>query len=98
MQLHITCCSFPLKLYIYAKSLCQYNAYTEGDEIVVLLCLNAIALAMQHLNGPRIIRSCWSRRWIQRSNVYGANHALLEELRNEDPKSLKKHLQELREN
>ena len=62
---------------------------TEEDEIVVPLCLIVIALAMQHLNRPRIIRKCWTRRWIQRRNVYGAHHALLEELQNEDPKSLK---------
>ena len=62
---------------------------TEEDEIVVPLCLIVIALAMQHLNGPRIIRSCWTRRWIQRRKIYGAHHALLEELRNENPKSLK---------
>ena len=66
---------------------------TEEDEIVVPLCLIVIALAMQHLNGPRIIRSCWTRRWIQRRTVYpGARHALLEELRNEHPKSLKNFL------
>ena len=39
-----------------------------------------------------IIRRCWTRRWIQRRNVYGARHALLEKLRNEDPKSLKSFL------
>ena len=60
--------------------------------MVVPLCLIVIALAMQHLNGPRIIRRCWTRRWIQRRNVYGAHNALLEELRNEDPKSLKNFL------
>ena len=46
-------------------------------EIVVPLCLIVIALAMQHLNGPRIIRSCWTRRWIQRRNVYRAHHIVL---------------------
>ena len=53
--------------------------------MVVPLCLIVIALAMQHLNGPRIIRSCWTRRCIQRRNTYGAYHALVEEFRNEDP-------------
>ena len=62
---------------------------TEKDESVVSLCLIVIALEMQHLNGPRIIRSCWTRRWIQRREIHGTHHALLEELRNEDPKSLK---------
>ena len=47
----------------------------------------------QHLNGPRItmiIRRCWTRRWFQRRNVYAAQRALSENLRNEDPKCLKK--------
>ena len=57
---------------------------TEEDKIVVPLCLIVIALAMQHLDGPRIVESCWL--------VYGAHQALLEELRNEDPKSLKNFL------
>ena len=35
---------------------------TEDDEVVVPLCLIAIALAMQHLQGPPIIRSCWTKR------------------------------------
>ena len=61
---------------------------TEDDESVVPLCLIVIALAMQHFNGPRITRSCKTRRWIQRRKIYGAHHALLEELRYEDPKSL----------
>ena len=78
---------------------------TEEDEVIVPLCLIVIALAMQHLNGPRIIRSCWTRVWIQRRNVYGAHHALLKELRNEDTRSQKTpflvvvtHLQELQVN
>ena len=39
---------------------------TEEDEIVVPLWLIIIALAMQPFKGPRIICSCWTRRWIQR--------------------------------
>ena len=58
---------------------------TEEDEMVVPLCLIVIALAMQHLYGPRIIQSCWKRRWTQQRNIYGAHHALLEE-----PKKLEK--------
>ena len=60
---------------------------TEEDEIVVPLCLIVIALAMQQLNEPGIIRSCWTRVWIQRRNEYVAHHALLKELRNEDTKT-----------
>ena len=54
MQLHITCCSFPLKLCILIMVLTEH---AEEDEIAVPLCLMIIALATQHLNGPRIIRS-----------------------------------------
>ena len=52
MQLHITCCSFPLKL-----SILFLTEHAEEDEIAVPLCLMIIALATQYLNGPRIIRS-----------------------------------------
>ena len=55
MQLHITCCSFPLKLCILFQLVLTERA--EEDEIAVPLCLMIIALATQHLNGPRIIRS-----------------------------------------
>ena len=51
MQLHITCCSFPLKLCMVLTE------HAEEDEIAVPLCLMIIALATLHLNGPRIIRS-----------------------------------------
>ena len=43
--------------------------HAEEDEIAVPLCLMIIALATQHLNGPRIIRI-----WIQQRNVYRAHH------------------------
>ena len=39
---------------------CRHAVYlgdAEEDEIAVPLCLMIIALATQHLNGPRIIRS-----------------------------------------
>ena len=52
MQLHITCCSFPLKLCILFLT-----EHAEEDEIAVPLCLMIIALATQPLYGPRIIRS-----------------------------------------
>ena len=35
-------------------------------------------------------RNCWKRPWIKRRNVFGAYHALLEELRREDPNSYTK--------
>ena len=54
MQLHITCCSFPLKLCFFNMVLTEH---AEEDEIAVPLCLMSIALATQHLNGPRIKRS-----------------------------------------
>ena len=37
---------------------------TEEDEIVVPLCLIVIALAIQHLNGPRIILSSSTKKCI----------------------------------
>ena len=55
MQLHITCCSFPLKLCIPINMVLTEHA--EEDEIAGSLCLMIIALATQHLNGPRIKRS-----------------------------------------
>ena len=80
---------FPAKIMHMHKAFVNM-VLTKENKIVVLLCLIVIALSMQHLNGLRIIRSCWTRRWIQRRNVYGAHHVFLEELRNEDPEVLKK--------
>ena len=34
-------------------------------------------------------RNCWTRPWIKQRNVFGAHHALLEELRRKDPNSYK---------
>ena len=48
-------CSFPLKLCILFNMVLTERA--EEDEIAVPLCLMIIALATQHLNGPRIIQS-----------------------------------------
>ena len=55
MQLHITCCSFPLNCAYFFNMVLTEHA--EEDEIAVPLCLMIIALATQHLNGLRIIRS-----------------------------------------
>ena len=55
MRLHITCCSFLLKFAYFFNMVLTEHA--EEDEIAVPLCLMIIALATQHLNGPRIIRS-----------------------------------------
>jgi hypothetical protein len=37
----------------------------------------------------KVKRNCWTRPWIKRRNVFGAHHALLEQLRREDPNSYK---------
>jgi len=42
---------------------------------------------MKLLNKRKVKRNCWTRPWIKRRNVFGAHHALLEELRREDPNS-----------
>ena len=55
MHLHISCCSFQLNCAYFFNMVLTEHA--EEDEIVVPLCLMIIALATQHLNGPRIIRS-----------------------------------------
>ena len=62
------------------------------EETVVSYCIVIIALAVRLLQRPRLRWSCWTRPWIFRRQVYGAHHALIKELRNEDPKSLKSFL------
>jgi hypothetical protein len=42
---------------------------------------------MKLLKKGKVKRNCWTRPWIKRRNVFGAHHALLEELRKEDPNS-----------
>jgi hypothetical protein len=42
---------------------------------------------MKLLKKRKVKRNCWKRPWIKRRNVFGAHHALLEELRREDPDS-----------
>jgi hypothetical protein len=37
----------------------------------------------------KVKSNCWTRPWIKRWNVFGAHHALLEQLRREDPNSYK---------
>jgi len=45
--------------------------------------------AIKLLKKRKVKRNCWTRPWIKRRNVFGAHHALLEELRREDPNSYK---------
>ena len=65
---------------------------TEEDEVIIALCLIIMAVAMQNLEGRQVMRRIWTRPWILRRKIYGAHHALIEELRNEDPKGLKNFL------
>ena len=45
---------------------------TEEDEIVVPLCLIAIALVMQHLNGLQIIRLLDKKIDSTKKNIWGS--------------------------
>ena len=44
-------------LLLFPTKIVHTPEHAEEDEIAVPLCLMIIALATQHLNGPRIIRS-----------------------------------------
>jgi len=54
----------------------------EEDDIIVALCIIIIARAAQIIKRrPRR----WIRSWIQRRQIHGAYHALMQELSTEDP-------------
>ncbi|XP_062607230.1 uncharacterized protein LOC134269020 [Saccostrea cucullata] len=62
----------------------------EEEQCVILICIIIIMSAL-HLSQQRRGRP-WVRQWIGRRDNLGAYHALIAELRNEDPSSLKNFL------
>ena len=66
---------------------------TDADEIIVSLCIIIICADLNQLRGQMARRRYWVRPWINRRDTYGAYHALLKELSNEDQKGYKNFLQ-----
>ena len=65
---------------------------TDADEIIVPLCIIIICAGLHQLRGQMARRRYWVRPWINRRDTYGAYHALLKELSNEDQKGYKNFL------
>ncbi|KAK3097397.1 hypothetical protein FSP39_009298 [Pinctada imbricata] len=60
------------------------------DEIVATICIIMICAALKKLTKKkRVKRKYWTRPWIRRRDTFGAHHALLNELRSEDPRSFR---------
>ncbi|KAJ8301055.1 hypothetical protein KUTeg_022574 [Tegillarca granosa] len=59
------------------------------DEVAITVSIIMICAAMKLLKKRKVKRKCWTRPWIKRRSKFGAHHALLDELRREDPKSYK---------
>jgi hypothetical protein len=59
------------------------------DEAIAAVSIFWPCAAMKLLKKRKVKRNCWTRPWIKRRNVFGAHHALLEELRREDPNRYK---------
>ena len=57
---------------------------TDADEIIVPLCIIIICAGLHQLRGQMARRRYWVRPWINRRDTYGAYHALLKELSDED--------------
>jgi hypothetical protein len=60
------------------------------DEVIATVSIILLCAPMKLLKKRKVKRNCWTRPWIKQRNVFGAHHALLEELRREDPNSYKK--------
>ena len=61
----------------------------KEDDITVALCIIIIARAAQIIKRrPRR----WIRSWIQRRQIHGSYHALMQELSTEDPKGFQNFL------
>ena len=61
----------------------------QEEDIVVCACVLIIVSALQLMRQRRKHRSCWTRPWIARRRTYGAYHALVKELSDEDPYDLR---------
>jgi hypothetical protein len=68
---------------------CPFNTETQDEDVcIAALCVIIIAagaLQRQYQRKRRI----WTRPWIERRDRLGAYHALMQELRDEDPSSLR---------
>ena len=62
---------------------------TMEDKVIATLSIILLCAAMKLLKKRKVKRNCCTRHWIKQRNVFGAHHALLEELRREDPNSYK---------
>jgi hypothetical protein len=65
---------------------CQMVSTME-DEVIATVSIILLCAPMKLLKKKKVKRNCWTRPWIKRRNVFGAHHALLEQLRREDPNS-----------
>ena len=65
---------------------------TMEDELIATVSIILLCAAMKLLKKRKVKRNCWKRPWIKQRNVFGAHHALLEQLRREDPNSYKNFL------
>ena len=83
--IHTTC------IYPYHKSITFYRQTitmesADADEIIVPLCIIIICAGLHQLRGQVVRRRFWVRPGIRRRSTFGAFHALLKELFNEDQK------------
>ena len=60
----------------------------EEDDIIVTLCIIIVRAAQIIKRRQRR----WIRSWIQRRQIHGAYHALMQELSTEDPKGFQNFL------
>ena len=52
---------------------------TMEDEVIATVSIILLCAAMKLLKKRKAKRSCWTRPWIKRRNIFGSHHALLEE-------------------
>ncbi|XP_053390824.1 uncharacterized protein LOC128553673 [Mercenaria mercenaria] len=61
----------------------------DVDGIIAIVCVIMIMSAINLQHRDRLRGRQWVRPWIARRGQYGAYHALMQELRQEDPRSYK---------